>query len=96
MCFVHKQHLFTGFVLYMQLSRHIFLTLVLGSQLHVSAVLPQGKGRAPGTHWIGGWLGPRAGLNAVAERETLLGIKPWSSSQYPSQYTDKATPAAVK
>jgi hypothetical protein len=21
--------------------------------------------RAPGTHWIGGWVGPRAGLNAV-------------------------------
>jgi hypothetical protein len=24
--------------------------------------------RAPGTHWIGGWVGPRAGLNAVAKR----------------------------
>jgi hypothetical protein len=21
--------------------------------------------RAPGTHWIGGWVGPRAGLDAV-------------------------------
>jgi len=25
--------------------------------------------RAPRTHWIGGWVGPRAGLEAVAMRE---------------------------
>jgi hypothetical protein len=25
--------------------------------------------RAPGTHWIGGWVGPRAGLNAVVKRK---------------------------
>jgi hypothetical protein len=24
--------------------------------------------RAPGTHWIGGWVGPRAGLDAVVKR----------------------------
>jgi hypothetical protein len=23
------------------------------------------KERDPGTHWIGGWVGPRAGLDAV-------------------------------
>jgi hypothetical protein len=23
----------------------------------------------PGTHWIGGWVGPRAGLDAVAKRK---------------------------
>jgi len=35
-----------------------------GGQLHVpSALLP--AGRAPGTDWIGDWLGPRAGLDAV-------------------------------
>jgi hypothetical protein len=28
--------------------------------------------KAPGTHWIGGWVDPRAGLNAVAKRENLL------------------------
>jgi hypothetical protein len=26
-------------------------------------------GRAPGTHWIGRWMGSRAGLNAVAKRK---------------------------
>jgi hypothetical protein len=25
--------------------------------------------RAAGTHWIGGWVGPRAGLDAVVERK---------------------------
>jgi hypothetical protein len=25
--------------------------------------------RAPGTHWIGGWVGPRAVLNAVVKRK---------------------------
>jgi hypothetical protein len=26
----------------------------------------------PGTHWIGGWVGPRANLDAVEERKMLL------------------------
>jgi hypothetical protein len=26
--------------------------------------------RAPGTHWKGGWMGPRAGLDAVSKRNT--------------------------
>jgi hypothetical protein len=25
----------------------------------------------PGTHWIGGWVGPRIGLDDVEKRETL-------------------------
>jgi hypothetical protein len=25
--------------------------------------------RAPGTHWIGGWVGPRADLDAVVKRK---------------------------
>jgi len=25
--------------------------------------------RAPPTHWIGGWVGPRAGLDAVVKRK---------------------------
>jgi len=25
--------------------------------------------RAPGTHWIGGWAGPRVSLDAVVKRE---------------------------
>jgi hypothetical protein len=31
----------------------------------------------PGTHWIGGWIGPRAGLDDVERRKIvhLLGLK---------------------
>jgi len=38
--------------------------------------------RTPGsTQWIGGWVGPRAGLDTVTKRLAHLpGIKPWSSS----------------
>jgi hypothetical protein len=31
--------------------------------------------RAPGTHWIGGWLGPRAILDAVMKRKIPSTIK---------------------
>jgi hypothetical protein len=27
--------------------------------------------RSPGTNWIGGWMGPRAGLDVVQERKIL-------------------------
>jgi len=39
-------------------------------------------GRAPGTHWIGGWMGPRAGLDAVEKGifPTPAGIESRSSS----------------
>jgi hypothetical protein len=33
--------------------------------------------RAPGTHWIGGWVGPRVGLDDVKNRKflTLPGLE---------------------
>jgi hypothetical protein len=37
-------------------------------QLHDPAVLPSGKD-ALVTHWLGGWVGPRAGLDAVVKRK---------------------------
>jgi hypothetical protein len=42
--------------------------------------------RAPGTHWIGGWVDPRARLDAVEKRKflTLLG----SVQPVESRYTD--------
>jgi hypothetical protein len=33
----------------------------VGGQRHAPAALPPGK--KPGTHFIGGWAGPRAGLD---------------------------------
>jgi hypothetical protein len=38
-------------------------------QIHGPATLPPRKD--PGTHWIGGWLGPRAGLDGVENRKFL-------------------------
>jgi hypothetical protein len=63
---------------------HIFLTsaLVAGEW---SASCPDrftpGE-RAPGTYWIGGWVGPRAGLDDVKKRKFLtlprLELRPFS------------------
>jgi hypothetical protein len=39
----------------------------VSGQLHAPAALP--LGRAPGTHWIRGWVGPRTVLNAVVKRK---------------------------
>jgi hypothetical protein len=49
---------------------HTFLTSALDgdewSVSHLSHFMP--KQRAPGTHWIRGWVGPRAGLDVVENR----------------------------
>jgi hypothetical protein len=36
----------------------------VSGQIHAPAALPPGE-RAPGTHWVGAWVGPRAGLDDV-------------------------------
>jgi hypothetical protein len=58
---------------------HIFLTSALvGGKWPASrpgCFTP--RERAPVTHWIGGWVEPRAGLGAVEKRKfwTLPGLK---------------------
>jgi hypothetical protein len=56
--------------------------------------------RAPGTHWIGGWVGPRASLDDVEKRKFL--ILPWREirplgrpAPLASRYTDYAIPARI-
>jgi hypothetical protein len=48
--------------------------------------------KAAGTHWIGGWMGPRTGLDDVEKRKFLpppgLELQPVAS-----RYTDYAIPA---
>jgi hypothetical protein len=39
----------------------------VSGQLHPPAALLQG--RDPGIHWMGGWVGPRAGLDAVVKKK---------------------------
>jgi hypothetical protein len=40
----------------------------VSGRLHAPAALPPREG-APGTHWIGGWVDPRAVLDAVGKRK---------------------------
>jgi hypothetical protein len=53
-------------------SSYSFLTSALdGGEWSASRpgrALPPGE-RTPGTHWIGGWVGPRAGLDTGARRK---------------------------
>jgi hypothetical protein len=37
----------------------------VSDQLHAPAALPPGK--SPSIHWIGGWMGPTTGLEAVGK-----------------------------
>jgi hypothetical protein len=41
----------------------------MSGQLYASAALALGK--SPGTHCIGGWVGPRAGLDDMERRKIL-------------------------
>jgi hypothetical protein len=58
---------------------HIFLTaaLVRGEWSASRPCRFTPGERAPGTHWVWGWVGPRAGLNDVEKRKflTLPGLK---------------------
>jgi hypothetical protein len=56
--------------------------------------------RARGTHWIGGWVDLRAGLDDLEERKFLtlpgLELRPPSIVQpVASRYTDYAIPAPI-
>jgi hypothetical protein len=79
---------------------HIFLTSALaGSEWSTSCPGRCTAGeRAPGTHWIGGWVDPRAGLDDVENRNTLpyRNSNPDLSVVQPiaSRYTDNAIPAS--
>jgi hypothetical protein len=48
---------------------------------------------APGTHWVGGCVDPRGGLDAVEKRKvfcTCRESKPHHSVTQPSQYNERA------
>jgi hypothetical protein len=56
----------------MKVYLQVFLVSALDQseqQLHDPATLALGE-RAPCTHWTGGWVGPRAGLNTVEKRKS--------------------------
>jgi hypothetical protein len=51
--------------------------------------------RAPSTHWIGGWVDPRAGLDDLEKRKFLILPGLVAVQPVASRYTDYATPAPV-
>jgi hypothetical protein len=69
---------------------------VSGQRHPPTALYPRGKD--PGTHWTGGWVGPRAHLDTEATGQILLPlpeIEPRSPGRQSiaRYYTDWATPA---
>ena len=46
----------------------------VGGQLHAPAALPPGK--RPGTHFIGGWVGPRTGVDGCGKSRPPPGFDP--------------------
>jgi hypothetical protein len=60
-------------------------------QRHASAALPPGKRLV--THCIGGWVGPRAGLNGCGKSRHHRGSSPLPVQPVASRYTDCAIPA---
>jgi hypothetical protein len=59
---------------------------------------------SPGTHWIGGWLGPRAGLDDMEKRKFLtlpqlelrpLGRPAINQSIYPLRYPSSQPSSAL-
>jgi hypothetical protein len=68
----------------------------VSGQLHTPATLPPGE-RAPSTHWIGGWVDPRASLDDVENRKFLtlpgLELQSLSCPLVASCYTNYTIPA---
>ena len=62
----------------------------MGSKLHAPAALPPGK--RPGTHCIGGWVGPRAGLDGCGKSRPPPGFDPRTVQPVASRYTDYSFP----
>ena len=60
-------------------------TRLVGGQSHVPAAFPRER---TGTHCIGGWVGPRAGLDGCGKSLPPPGFDPRSVQSLASRYTD--------
>jgi len=50
----------------------------------------------PCTHCIGGWVGPRAGMDGCGKSRPQPGFEPQTVQPVASRYTDWAIPALLK
>jgi hypothetical protein len=57
----------------------------VGGQHHAPAALTPER---PGTHWIGGWVGPRTGLDGCEKPRPQPGFDPRTVQPLASRYTD--------
>jgi len=67
----------------MEVQLHAFLTSALDSgewSASRAGYFTPAPVRSPGTHWIGGWVGLRTILDAVAKRKEILSLHRSSSS----------------
>jgi len=89
--------------MHQELNKEVKLSLCL-TKHHTMKVYYKNEGVAPcilnvghfiprlrtyGIHWIGGWMGPRLGLESMTRKVLslpMLGIEACSSSPYPSVY----------
>ena len=68
--------------------------MAVGGQLHASAPLPPPpKRKGPGTHFIGGWVGPTNGLDGCKKSHPPPGFDPRTIQPVASRYTDYVIPA---
>jgi hypothetical protein len=49
----------------------------VSGQLHAITALPQGK-QTLDTHWIGGWVGHRGGLNVMEKKQISCPFWEWN------------------
>jgi hypothetical protein len=63
----------------------------VGGQRHAPAALPPPPDR-PGTHCVGGWVGPRAGLDGCGKSRPPPGFDPRTVQPVASRYTDYPVP----
>ena len=61
----------------------------VGGQCHALAALPQ---EPPSTYCIGGWVGPRHGLDRCGKSRPPLAFDPNMSQLVASRYTECALP----
>jgi len=66
----------------------------VGGQRHAPAALPPWE--RPGTHCIGGWVGPRAGPDRCGKISPPPGFNPQTVQPIASHYTDSYRGPQVK